>query len=207
MKLQNPILLLYLWFFLPVETGGTINFFPIYILEPSSRFLAAQVVLTQIQSINIARRAEKQIDSAENNADPGLKELWVSFWTNPTTTAAYSYLGLLSPYAGLFNHPIVQIRHNIGSRKFEFSKHAADQLITQQISIHEVEEAIMQGDLIQDDSDDPDHPSYLINGLTQTNKSIYIKFSSQIQPVSQIIAVYETPASQESGTFQQGSQL
>ena len=49
---------------------------------------------------------------------------------------------------------IEEIRRKIANNEFEFSQHAVDQSITRRISVQEVREAIMSGEVIEDYPDD-----------------------------------------------------
>ncbi|OKH23523.1 hypothetical protein NIES593_09875 [Hydrococcus rivularis NIES-593] len=104
---------------------------------PIKSALVAQILLCQIRAIHIAPQAEKKLDlELDNDTDEALREFLVAFWFNPGNAAAYASLGLLAPYLGLFNHPIMEIRRKVTSNKFEFSNHAMDQFITHQIQIN-----------------------------------------------------------------------
>ncbi len=174
MKLGNPELLLFFYILLPMDNA------------------VAQVLLCQIRSIYTARQAENKLDlDLDNDTDEALREFLVSFWLNPGNAATYAYLGLLAPHLGLFNHPIMEIRRLVANNKFEFSKHAVDQSIIYQIRVNEMAEAIANGQLIEEFFNDKHDSSYLICGLTQDQRLIYIKCRYITQPFMRIIAMYE----------------
>lgn len=192
MKLKEPVILLFLWFVLPVGIGH-------------SRFLAAQVLLSQIRAIHTARRAEKKLGlDLDNDSDEAFREFFSALWFDPGNAAAYAYFGLLAPCLGLLNHQngdrmtdgnftleIEEIRRKIANNEFEFSKHAVDQSILRQIRVNEIKEVIASGQLIEDYPTDKYGSSYLIYGLTQTGRPIHIQCSYSTRPLIKIITVYE----------------
>ncbi len=137
----------------------------------------------------------------DNDTDEALREFLVSLWFDPGNTTAYAYLGLLAPDLGLFNHPVMEIRRNVASDKFEFSKHAVDQSIMHQIQVNEIEEAIANGQLIEDYSNNKYNSSYLICGFTQSQRPIHIKCSYPNRPLIKIIAIYEPDPERWSENF------
>jgi hypothetical protein len=190
MKPRIPELLLIFYIVLPIKA------------EVSYSALVAQVLLCQIRAIRTARQAEKKLDlDLDNDTDKALREFLVSFWFDPGNAAAYAYLGLLAPHLGLFNHPVLEIRRQVASNKFEFSKHAVDQSIMHQIRANEIEEAIANGQLIEDYSNDKQNSSYLIYGLTQAQRPIHVKCSYPTRPFLKIIAVYEPDPEQWDDNF------
>lgn len=192
MNFKEPVILLFLWVALPVGVG-------------SSRFLVAQVLLTQIKAIHITRRAEKNLGLAlDNDNDEVFREFLSALWFDPNNAAAYTYSGLLAPYLGLLNHQtgdrmtdrdftleIEEIRRKIANNDFEFSKHAVDQSILRQIRVNEIKDVISKGQLIEDYPNDKYGPSCLICGLTQAGRPIHVQCSYPIRPLVKIITVYE----------------
>jgi Domain of unknown function (DUF4258) len=192
MKLREPIILLFLWLVLPVGVGY-------------SRFLVAQVLLSQIRAIHTARRAEKKLNlDLDNDSDEAFREFLSALWFDPGNATAYAYVGLLTPCLGLLNHQngermtdsdftleIKEIRRKIASDEFEFSKHAVDQSILRQIRVHEIKEVIANGQLIEDYPTDKYGSSCLICGLTQAGRAIHVQCSYPTRPLIKIITVYE----------------
>ena len=86
---------------------------------------------------------------------------------------------------------IEEIREKIANNLFEFSKHATDRSIIRNIRLHEIEEAIASGLVIEDYPDDKYGESCLINGVTQQNRPIHIHCSYPSRPLIKIITVYE----------------
>jgi len=86
---------------------------------------------------------------------------------------------------------IEEIRNKITSEQFELSKHAVDQSIIRKIRLHEIIEAIGNGQIIEDYPNDKYVPSCLICGLTQSGRKVHIQSSYPIRPLVKIITVYE----------------
>jgi hypothetical protein len=173
MKLRAPEILLLLYWFLPI--GG----------EATGR-----IVLDQVRAMRMSRLAEKKLAiDIDNDSNEALKDFFRAFRLDPTNAAAYTYLELLAPELGWFDQGIQAIRYKIDNDNFEFSTNAVDQLITQQIQIHEIKESIANGQLIQ--GDERGDATYMIGGLTQAQRPICIKCSSPSRSVFNIIAIYE----------------
>ena len=86
---------------------------------------------------------------------------------------------------------IEDIQIKIANEQFEFSKHAVDQSIVRQIRLHEIVEAIVNGQIIEDYPNDKYAPSCLICGVTQTSRTIHIQSSYPSRALVKIITVYE----------------
>ena len=87
---------------------------------------------------------------------------------------------------------IEDIQHKIMRRQYEFSKHAVDQTIIRDISVIELEQAILnRSELIEDYPDDKYGPSCLILGFTKTDRPIHVQCSYPARPLVKIITVYE----------------
>ena len=86
---------------------------------------------------------------------------------------------------------IEDIQTKIANEQYEFSKHAVDQSIIRQIRLHEIGEAIANGQIIEDYPNDKYAPSCLICGITQTGRTIHIQTSYPSRPLVKIITVYE----------------
>jgi hypothetical protein len=174
----------------------------LYIFLPKQSALIGQVLLSQIRAIHIARQAERKLDlDLENETDEALREFLVSFWFSPSNALACAYLGLLAPYLGLFNYPVIEIRRKVATNKFEFSKRAVDYSIIYQIRTDEIEEAAINGQLIEDYSNNKHNLSYLICGFTQADRPVHIKCSYYTRPFIKIIAVYEPDSEQWDDNF------
>lgn len=89
MLFREPVILLVFYIILPIKVG----YFGA---------LVAQVLLSQIRAIHIARQAEKQLEQAFDlddddqpfNRDP-LHELLTARWVDPSNAMAQAYCGLM----------------------------------------------------------------------------------------------------------------
>jgi len=88
------------------------------------------------------------------------------------------------------NH-IKELHEKFVKGDFEFSKHAVDQTIIREISVHEIQDAIKSGEIIEDYPDDKYGPSILLFGLTKENRPIHIQCSYPSWSIVKIITVYE----------------
>ena len=86
---------------------------------------------------------------------------------------------------------IEEIRYKFALGLFEFSKHAVDQSIVRRISIDELIEAVENGEIIEDYSDDKYGPSCLILGFTKQTRPLHIQCSYPSRPLLKIITNYE----------------
>jgi hypothetical protein len=87
------------------------------------------------------------------------------------------------------------IRDKIARRQYEFSKHAVDQTIIRDISVSELEQALLShGELIEDYPEDKYGPSCLILGFTDAGRPLHVQCSHATRPLVKIITVYEPDA-------------
>lgn len=86
---------------------------------------------------------------------------------------------------------IEQIRAKIQAGQYEFSKHAVDQSILREISVQELQEAIANGEIIEDYPEDKYGPSCLVLGFTQVGRPLHIQCSYPSRPLVKIITLYE----------------
>ena len=85
-----------------------------------------------------------------------------------------------------------EIRQKIAGRQYEFSKHAADQTVVRDITVAELEQAILgRSEVIEDYPDDKYGPSCLVLGFTKTDRPIHVQCSYPARPLIKIITVYE----------------
>lgn len=87
--------------------------------------------------------------------------------------------------------PIDEIRSKVGMELFEFSKHAADQMISRYIQVREVRQALANGQIIEDYPEDKYGPSCLVLGFTDSRRPLHIQCSYPSRPVMKIITLYE----------------
>ncbi|MDO8444700.1 MAG: DUF4258 domain-containing protein [Deltaproteobacteria bacterium] len=81
------------------------------------------------------------------------------------------------------------IQHKIRSGDYTFSDHAVKRMIKRDILRHEVEEAIFQGEVIEEYPDDKYSPSCLLYGKTNDGRDLHIQVSTP--PSVVIITAYE----------------
>ena len=86
---------------------------------------------------------------------------------------------------------IEEIRAKIAAGLFEYSKHAVDQSILRRISVQELFEAIVTGEIIEDYQGDKYGPSCLIFGITILERPLHIQCSYPSRPLLKIITLYE----------------
>ena len=87
---------------------------------------------------------------------------------------------------------IHQIRVKVRMRQYEFSKHAVDQSVTRDISVAEIEDALIRrGEVIEDYPADKYGPSCLILGYTEAGRPLHIQCSYPSRPLVKIITLYQ----------------
>ena len=84
---------------------------------------------------------------------------------------------------------INKLRSCIRNDRYEISLHAQEERFVEDISILDIEEAILKGDLLEDYPDDPRGPSCLILGYSG-KKPIHIVCSILPNRWARIITVY-----------------
>jgi hypothetical protein len=87
---------------------------------------------------------------------------------------------------------IQEIRIKIKQRHYEYSKHAVDQSIIRDISVLELEDAVVgKSKVIEDYPDDKYGPSCLILGYTKTGRPLHMQCSYPSRPLVKIITLYQ----------------
>ena len=86
---------------------------------------------------------------------------------------------------------IEEIRKKIEADQFEFSKHAVDQSIIRRITVQELREVFLNGEVIEGYPEDKYGPSCLIFGRTVSGRAIHIQCSYPARPQVKIITLYE----------------
>lgn len=82
-----------------------------------------------------------------------------------------------------------KIQDLIGKRKYLFSEHADEEKTKDQLTVDEIEEAILSGEIIDERLDDPRGSSSLIAGKTRSGRLIHIVIGIRFDmPV--IVTVY-----------------
>jgi hypothetical protein len=93
---------------------------------------------------------------------------------------------------------IEPIQERITKGDYLFTQHAVKRMTERRITRHEVEEAVGNGEIIEEYPDDKYGPSCLIYGVTQAEKILHVQASHV--PRVKIITVYEpTPDEWEDG--------
>jgi hypothetical protein len=150
----------------------------------------ARMLVDQIRAIHVTRQAEKRLtNNTEEPNNESLKDLFRAYSLHPENAAAYTYLELLVPELGWFDQNIQAIRYKVDNDNFEFSTNAVDQMITEQIQIHEIKESIANGQLVV--GEERVDRRYMIFGLTQAQRALCIKCSFPDRSVFNIIAIHE----------------
>jgi hypothetical protein len=85
---------------------------------------------------------------------------------------------------------IDQLRSKVAANQFEFTKHALDQSILRGITVQDLREAIANGEIIEDYPKDKYGPSWLVFGLTKSNKAIHFQCSYPTREIVKIITLY-----------------
>lgn len=83
------------------------------------------------------------------------------------------------------------LKSKIKDDQFEFSKHALDQSVIRRISVREIREAFVSGELVEDYPDDNRGPSCLMLGFTKSGRPIHIHCSYPSRVIIKIVTVYE----------------
>ena len=86
---------------------------------------------------------------------------------------------------------IEEIRRKIANNLFEFSQHGVNQSITRRISVQELREAIINGEVIEKYPNDKYGPSCLVFGVTLAGRPIHIHCSYPSRPLIKLITLYE----------------
>ncbi len=87
---------------------------------------------------------------------------------------------------------IEEIVDKIQKREYEFSKHAVDQSIIRDISVSEIEQAVLGNSLIIEDyPDDKYGSSCLILGYTKNERPLHIQCSYSSRPLIKVITLYQ----------------
>ncbi len=84
---------------------------------------------------------------------------------------------------------IKPIRDRILGSKYRISDHAVKQMIKRSITRLEIEEAVINGEIIEEYPDDKYSPSCLIYGRTKTEKDLHVQLS--LPPLIIVITTYD----------------
>jgi len=84
---------------------------------------------------------------------------------------------------------IHHIRAKISTSDYRFSDHAVKRMIKRNINRHEIEEAILTGESVEEYPDDKYSPTCLIYGKTHEGRDLHIQVS--LPPLVVIVTTYE----------------
>lgn len=86
---------------------------------------------------------------------------------------------------------IEKIQQAFRDARYEYSLHAVDQSILRHIFRREIEEAVEEGEIIEDYPEDKYGPSCLIYGITVQGRPLHVQCSYPSSPKIKIITVYQ----------------
>ncbi len=89
---------------------------------------------------------------------------------------------------------IAEIKDKILKGEYRFSEHAIKRMIKRFIERFEVEEAIINGDIIEEYPDDKYSPSCLIYGKSKNGRGLHVQVS--LPPKVVVITIYEPDTSE-----------
>ena len=91
---------------------------------------------------------------------------------------------------------IEEIRHQLQTGQFEFSRHAFRRAVERNISEQEIREVGENVIIIEDYPEDKYSPSCLLLGFARSGKVLYIQVSRQQSEIAKIITIYEPDPNQ-----------
>ena len=83
------------------------------------------------------------------------------------------------------------LKAKFAADQFELSQHALDQSLRRSITVAEVREAVVAGEIIEDYPNDKYGPSCLLLGWTAARRPLHIQCSYPSRPVVKVITMYE----------------
>ena len=86
---------------------------------------------------------------------------------------------------------IEKIRQAFRDSRYEYSLHTVDQTILRHILRREIEEAVEEGEIIEDYPEDKYGPSCLIYGTTVQGRSLHIQCSYPSRHKIKVITIYQ----------------
>ncbi|MCK6627273.1 MAG: DUF4258 domain-containing protein [Anaerolineae bacterium] len=91
---------------------------------------------------------------------------------------------------------IEQIRLQLFSGQFEFSRHAFKRAVERNISDMEIRQAGVNAKIIEDYPDDKYSPSCLLLGFTEAQRPLHMQVSLADSALAKIITLYEPDATE-----------
>ena len=83
------------------------------------------------------------------------------------------------------------LKRKVAAGEFELSRHATDQMAIRDISLSEIQEAIQQAEVIEDNPNDKYWPSCLLLGMTLSDRMLHLLCSYPTRPRVKLITLYE----------------
>ena len=84
-----------------------------------------------------------------------------------------------------------EVRRQLSSGNFEFSRHAFRRSVERNISEQEIRESGIAADIIEDYPDDKYSPSVLLLGLSADGRPLHFQVALDNAPLAKIITIYE----------------
>lgn len=84
---------------------------------------------------------------------------------------------------------IIEIRQAFTEKRFRYTKHGLEQRINRHIRSEEIEQAILNGEIIENYPSDKYGPSCLVYGKTKEDRPLHIQIA--FSPMISIVTVYE----------------
>ncbi len=94
-------------------------------------------------------------------------------------------------YCKIYAILIDELREKIETDQFEFSRYAVEQSILRRISVQDLRETIVYGEVIEDYPDDKYGPGYLIFGTTARERPLHMQCSPPSRSLVKIVTLYE----------------
>jgi hypothetical protein len=88
------------------------------------------------------------------------------------------------------------IRRQLASGEFEFSRHGFRRAVERNISEHEIREAGESADLIEDYPEDKYAPSALLLGFSAAGRALHFQVSFGDSKLTKIVTIYEPDPSE-----------
>ena len=86
---------------------------------------------------------------------------------------------------------IISIREKFARGQVEYSLHAVRQLVARNITVVEVMQAVLAGDIIEDYPADKYGPSCLVLGRALNRRPLHVQCTHPSRPLVKVITAYE----------------
>ncbi len=91
---------------------------------------------------------------------------------------------------------LLQIQQQLGTGRFEFSRHAFRRVVERNISEGEIRDAGAKAEVIEEYPEDKYSPSALLFGFTQDGRPLHLQISYVDSDCTKIITIYEPDPNQ-----------